>query len=357
MVANIQVSAFTGALKTNFFLAWQETAAPAPIEAFTSILGSDTLIENYPNFTPAPAMTKFDGQRDYGLIGSYVYSIVNEIYSAAVQFALPDYEDDRTGALAMKPKELAMKAKLLKSREVMKCLASGQTGVFALDNTYYGPTFDTLNFFAARPSVSTGAGFGTGNNLLPAYNTAAYAGGTGDTNTYQICALYHGPETMSLRPMIWQQRSGPDFDTNYGDNQSKESLQVRCWATVRGKAAYGIWYNAIKQPINGKPNVAEIHDIFSNIEAAFRTFQLPKSRSTSFSEYVFEQTQFNSSTLTMCASTGLGEVLRAAVTQDWAALNIAQYNSGATPTGSTNTVASTNNYKGWANIVLSAFLN
>lgn len=318
----------------------------APSEPFTTQLPSTTRIENYPNFTPAPAMQEWDGANDYGTIASYMYSLENKTYRASLMMRVFDLDDDQTGALQTKPKELAIKAKKFPHREVMKALASGTTGSFS-DGTSYGLGFDGTAFFASAHN------FGSGSNLLSTYNTTAYQGGSGDTTAYQICALYHGEGTDTLKPMVWQQRSGPEFRTNSGTDQSDESLQVRSWATLRGRAGYGIWYNAIRQPINGKPNISEMHEIFSNIEAQFRTFQLPKYRATTFGEYVHEQTQFSSSNLTLCGSTGLAEVLRQALTQDWAPQGGAVSIGG---TASVGNVATSNNYKGWANYLVSAYL-
>jgi phage major head subunit gpT-like protein len=346
MSVNQQVSALTAALRANFWKAWEDTAVVAPSDVFTSVLPSSTRIENYPNFTPAPAMQEWDGANDYGTISSYIYSIENKVYRASLMMRVYDLEDDQTGALQTKPKELAIKAKKLPHREVMKALASGQTGSFT-DGTSYGAGFDGTYFFASSHN------FGTGSNLMSAYNTVAYNGGTGDTTAYNLYFLYHGPGTETLKPMIWQQRSGPEFRTNAGTDQSDESLQVRSWATLRGRAAYGIWYNAVKQPINGKPNVSEMHEIFSNVEARFRTFQLPKFRAVTFGEYVHEQTQFSSSSLTIAGSTGLAEVLRQALTQDWAPQAGAAAIGGNTAVGN---VATTNNYKGWAGYMVSNFL-
>ncbi len=291
-------------------------------------------------------MQEWDGANDYGTIASYIYSIENKIYRASVMMRVYDLDDDQTGGLQQKPKELAVKAKKFPHREIMKALASGQTGTFAADGTSYGLGFDGTAFFAAAHN------FGSGSNLMTTYNTLANTGG-GDNTAYQICALYHGEGTGTLKPMVWQQRSGPEFRTNSGTDQSDESLQVRSWATIRGRAAYGIWYNAIKQPILGKPNISEMHEIFSNIEARYRTFQLPKYRAVTFGEYVHEQTQFNSGSLTLAGSTGLAEVLRQALTQDWAPQGGAVSIGG---TASVGNVATSNNYKGWANHVVSAFL-
>ena len=340
-----QVTALTGALRSNFWQAWKETAVVCPNEPFTTRLTSTTRIENWPQFTPAPAMQEFDGSNDYGTISSYIYSIQNKVYSTALMFDLYDLEDDQTGALAKKPAELAMKAKLLENREVMKCLASGRTGTFPGDGTVYGATFDGLNFFANRTGTN---GFGTGNNVMPTYTSVS--NGSGDTSTHQIIGIYHGPQCMSLKPLIWQHRAGPTFRTNAGSDQSDESLQVRMWARVRGKAAYGIWYTAILQPILGKPNQAEVNDILANMEATWRTFQLPKSRSTSFGEYVFEQTEFDSSNTTYATDTALSQVMRVVLTEGFVGVNIPQ-------TSGNNTVAITGSWKGRGNLVVSAYLN
>ncbi len=345
-----QVSALTAALRNNFWKAWDEVAEPAEHEKFTSVLPSTTLVENYPNWTPVPDMTEWDGTNDYGSLTSYVYSLKNKIYRASVMIRVPDMEDDQTGALQGKPRELARKAKVLESREVIKCLASGITGVYT-DGTVYGQTFDTLNFFANRTGVN---GFGTGNNLLTAVTTIdAGTSSATHTNTYWIAAVYHGPQNKSLRPLVWQNRSGPEFRTNMGSDQSDESLQVRAWATRRGVAGYGIWYNCVLQPFTGLPNVNEIGTAFAAIEAAYRTFQLPKTRSTTFGQYVFEQTKFASDNLTMVGSTALGEPLRQALTQDWAPQSIGTTASSTAQ----NTVADTNRWKGFANYLISAFMN
>jgi phage major head subunit gpT-like protein len=294
-------------------------------------------------------MAEWDGTNDYGSLTSYVYSLKNKIYRNSVMIKLPDLEDDQTGALKSKARELSDKAKVLENREVMKCLASGISGTYALDGTVYGSSFDTLNYFANRTGTN---GFGTGNNLLTTYTTLD-AGTSSPTHatSYWIAAIYHGPQNKSLRPMVWQQRSGPNFFTNMGTVQSEESLQMRAFATRRGTAGYGIWYNSVLQPFLGLPNVSEVSAAFALIEAAYRTFQLPKTRSTTFGQYVFEQTKFNSSNLTFVGSTALGEPLRQALTQDWAPQTI------ATTSSSSIAVADTNRWKGFANYLISAYFN
>ncbi len=156
--------------------------------------------------------------------------------------------------------------------------------------------------------------------------------------------MYYGNSV--LKPLCWQNRSGPDFETISGTPQSKESRTLRWWVDMRGAPFFGYWFHAVQVQITNLPTVAEMHTIFAAIETAFRTFQLPKAADTEDGEYVHEQTVFGSDNLYFATSTGLGEVMRNVLTQDWAPQQI-----GA------NTVATTNSYKGFGKHVISTFLN
>ena len=345
MSVSTQISALTASLRSTFWQAWEQTAEPAPSAPFTTELPSTSRIEYYPNWSPVPAATEWDGANDYGTPSSYIYAIENKLYRTAMMIRSLDAEDDQTGALARKPEETAEECRLVPYLQVMRALAAGATGTFTPTNEVYGKSFDGQYFFANR---TAGLGFGVGNNILPTYTTAAGSGG--DSTVYNIIALYHGQKGKMLKPMVWQRRGGPKFMTNAGTPQEDESLQIRYWASIRGRAAYGIWYNAVLQKIVGKPNLAEMHDMFQLIEAQFRTFQLPLYRSTTFGHYVHEQTKFGTDNFTLAGSTGIAEQLRAALNQDWAPVNIGV-------SGATNTAPTTNDFKGFANYLVSNYLN
>ena len=115
---------------------------------------------------------------------------------------------------------------------------------------------------------------------------------------------------------------------------------------LRGAPFFGYYWNAVWCAIINTPTVAEMHAIYSAIEAAFRTFQLPRTISTEDGEYVHEQTVFGADNLYLIGSTKLAEQLRQSMAQDWTPQNI-----GA------NTVATTNNWKGWAKYMVSRFLD
>lgn len=330
-----KVSALTAALRSEFWKGWQETAAPAPYESFTTVVPSTTKIENYVNFTPVPGMTQWAGHRNYGRVDSLIYSIRNLTYQNGIVAGLEDIEDDQTGGLMLKPKELVVRAKMFPGRAVLKALAPAQSTV--------------NNGFDGTPFINGSHTFGSGNNSLTFATADSLTSSSTHATIYNLFALYYGDPVM--KPLLWQNRSGPDFETNAGSTQSKESRQVRWWCDLRGAAAYGWWWNAVYVQITGLPNIAEMHSIYQSIEAQFRTFQLPKTISTEDGEYIHEQSEFSAGNLYLAGSTYLAELFRQSLNQDWVPQNVGV---GAS---TTNTVATTNLWKGWAKYVVSVFLN
>lgn len=112
------------------------------------------------------------------------------------------------------------------------------------------------------------------------------------------------------------------------------------------EAGFGYWWDLVWVDITDTPNVAEMHEIFADIEAQFRTFVLPKSLSSEDGEVVHEQTQFSDKNLVLVGSTGLSEILRQALNADWVPQSIG---SSVAPT--------TNRFKGFADYFVSAFMN
>jgi phage major head subunit gpT-like protein len=329
-----RVSALVASLKSEFWKAWEETAEPAPWEKFTTIVPSTTRIEHFINASPVPGMSEWFGHRNYGKVDSFIYSIRNKTFHNGFLAMLEDVEDEQTGFLAAKPRQLVERAKKFPGRAVLKLLSQGTTT----------PCFDGTNFFATSHT------FGTANNLQTFTTADAGTSSATHANTYNLVALYHGNSV--LKPLLWQNRSGPDFQTNAGSTQSRESRQVRWWCDLRGAPAFGYFWDAILCQITGLPSITEMHAIYQNMETAFRTFQLPKTIATEDGEYVHEQTQFSSDNLCLAGSTGLVELLRQSLNQDWTPQSAA--NAGGTGVG---TVATTNLWKGFASYIVSAFLN
>src|SRR5437870_525212 len=122
MSLDAKVSALTATLRSEFWRSWQETAKPAPYEAFTTEIPSATRIENYINATPVPGMSEWTGFRTYGTVDSFIYSIRNKTFQNGFKAALEDIEDDQVGFLSRKPSELVVRAKKFPGRAVLKLL-------------------------------------------------------------------------------------------------------------------------------------------------------------------------------------------------------------------------------------------
>lgn len=321
MAVNNKVDVFTTTMRTEFQVAYQATAEPAPWEKFTQAIPSSARIEHYTWMSPSPGLNLYAGHRRFGSIDTVRYSVENKEFDASFQVLRRDIEDDQTGGYMLKPKELAERAKKFPGRWVIKHLSNAE-----------GRTcFDGTNM-AANSHV-----IGTGDNLL------AKDCASNDGLTYNIAALFTGG---TLKPLLWQNRKPPEFKTDAGSPTSDMAKIVHYWIDMEGEAAYGYWWDLVWVNVTDTPNVTEMHEIFSSIEAAFRTFTLPKSLASEDGEYIHEQVEFSASNLTLVASTGLAELLRQSLNQDWVPQSVAS-----------TVVPTTNRFKGWASYVVSAFMN
>jgi len=311
-----------------------QIAEPVKYQKFTTKLPSTTRIENHGLFTLVPGFQLWSGYRTYGDIDSFIYSVMNEVYHSEFMATLEDVEDEQTGGLLRKPAQLVEKGKIFPSRMVMKALAAG-TGTLA---------FDGLDFIATGVRTSTASGYGVGDNLLTTKTCAS-----GDGKSLALYGMYCRPD---LKPLIWQDRTPVEFHTNSGTPDMWESRQVRWWADLRGAAAYGFWFDVVKQPITNTPNITEMFDILQNIENAMRSFTLPKTASTEDGEYVHEQVEFTAENFMYAGSVPLAPLLRQILNQEW----IPQAGIGATGGGTGTTAGTTNLWKGCGDYVVSNFL-
>ena len=323
MAIDSQVSFLTAALRMEFNRAYNATAKPAPYERFTLQIPSTAKIEHYVWMTPVPGIAEFAGHRRFGQVASTKYSVENKDWDSSFTIPRTTLDDDQTGGFMLKPRELAMFARKFPGRRVLKKLSLGKVDL----------GFDGTAMFANSHAI------GTGDNLL------AFDGASNDGLAHNLVALHHGGE---LKPLIWQNRQGPDFETDGGTPQSKEAKLIKYWIDLRGEAAYGYWWDAVYVDITDTPSVIEMHAIIAAIEAAFRTFRLPQAISEQDGEYIHEQETFSTDNLTLVGSTGLADVLRHALGESWAP---------TTNLPATGAVAATNRFVGFANWMVSAYLN
>ncbi len=321
MSIDSRVSIFTQSLKTQFVNAFAATAEPAEWEKFTEIVPSGGRIETYPWLSPSPGINRYAGHRRYGKIDVLNYRVENVEWDAAFTVLLRDIQDEQIAGYSKKPVELSARAKLFPGKAVLKNMALGKT----------------LNCFDGGPFFANTHPIGTINNLI-SYTSSSNS----DGHTFVLVALFTGGP---LKPLIWQNRKGPDFETNAGSTQSKEAKQVNYWIDMEGAAAFSYPYDAIWVDITNTPTVAEMQEIYKKIGTAFRGFQLAKALASDDGEYIHEQTKFSSGNLFLVGSPSLENLLRQSLTESWIPQQIGS-----------NTVATTNLFNGWASYTITNFL-
>lgn len=322
MTVENRVSILTTSMRTEFNIAYEATAKPAAWKDYTQIIPSTARIEHYTWMSPSPGLALYAGHRRYGKVDTVRYSVENREFDAGFEVLMRDIRDDQTGGYMQKPKELAERAKLFPGRWVIKHLAAGQSRT----------CFDGTSFFADTHTI------GTGDNLLSATGTK-----NSDGLVYKIAFLFTGG---ALKPLLWQNRMGPDFETTGGTPQSKEAKTVRYWIDMEGEAAYGYWWDSVLTLCTNLPLVTEIHDIMQNAFTAFRSFQLPKSLNSEDGEYIHEQETFSQENMVIVGSTALEPIFKQALNQEWIPQSVGS-----------STVATTNLWQGSARFVPSAFMN
>ncbi len=322
MTIESRISILTTSMRSEFQNAYKATAEPAEWERFTQVIPSTARIEHYTWMSPSPGMARWVGHRRYGKISTVRYSVENLEFDAGFEILMRDIRDDQTAGYVQKPKELAIRAKLFPGRWTIKHLAAGATRA----------CFDGTNFFADTHSI------GTGDNLLTHTCT-----GTSDGATYKIAFLYTGGP---LKPLLWQNRMGPDFETTGGTPQAKEAKVVRYWIDMEGEAAYGYWWDAVQITLTNSPEVTDMYNVMRKVTSAFRGFQLPKAAASEDGEYIHEQAKFTASNMIAVASPDLETVFDQLFNQTWAPQS---------PGGST--VATTNKWMGKGTYVPSNFMN
>lgn len=316
----MDINIFSAMQRAEFLRAYgdYDPAKPAPWEAFTAQIPITEREANMAWMSPAPGINQFLGHRRLGNIDAINYRVPILKFDGSYEVLNDDVKDDQVGGYKLKPQELASKARLFPGREVLRVLAAGGSNA----------GFDGSNFFADSHTL------GTGDNNL-AENFAS-----NDGVSHVAILLFHG---NPLKPLIWFNREDPQLEDDGDTKQSKFADKTKFWADLRGAAAYGYWWDAVKVSITDTPTVAEFSAMLGNIETAFRSFKMPKSVSSDRDEYPHEQTQFSTSNCTLLVSSKLGAIARAALTLGWL------------PAGSS--VATENLYKGYANLVVSAILD
>ncbi len=284
-MASEKVTIFTNKMRDEFLTSFEATAPPTPIDAFTLKVASTQRFEHYPWLAPVPGLARWKGHRRFGKIGEITYKVENLEHDSSFEVLLRDIEDDQVGGYSTKPQELAQFAKVYPNQLVLQHLAAGATNL----------CFDGTAFFADSHTI------GTGDNLMS--GTAAAS----DSVTHKIAVLVHnGP----LKPLIYQDRKAPKFNTDADTAQSSMAKMVRYWIDLESACAYGHWWSAILLSYSNTPTLTELQTDLGLVESRFKEFKLQETFTGDQPQYLHTMLTHAPENTTIVTSPKLSNMLR-----------------------------------------------
>ncbi len=285
-----RVDLYTQALNTAFVRAYDAIAEPPPIAPALEIIGSKGRVENYPWLFPPPLLHLWKGYRQYAILGETNYRVPNQTYTAEFECMLEDLEDAQIDGFKMQAASMARGAKEWAGIQALITLAAGQTT----------QCFDGSNFFATSHTV------GTGNNIV--------AGTAAGTDGVTHAAAFLVTKNKLVKPLLWQNRTPPNFKTDAGSLEADKLRMVKWWSDLRGAAGFGFWWDAILVKWSNTPTVAEMQTTIGTVNARFRGFTYPKNLPSDVNQYPLAQVAFNQKTMLVVNSTLIDHIVRQALT-------------------------------------------
>jgi phage major head subunit gpT-like protein len=283
-----KINTFVAAVRSEFIQA-QMALYPTtemPWGSFTQEIPSTQRIEVYPLSSAPPRVKKWLGKRSYAEPDLTNYKLENIEFDVSFQFKKRDIEDDTVGNYKAIVGAAAADVPGYAGREVMKAMR---------DNNI---CFDGSAFFGSIHNL------GVGDNDL---TFSAAASGTG---THTIISLI---TNSSMKPVIWQKRKDKGLKDNSA-RDAEESKQLRFWYDLEGAAGLAFWWCAVRTTITNKPTIAELQDVFENIELAFRGFRLDKEGLDDDEFFIHEQMVFNEKSIVHIVNPAISNRVNAVLT-------------------------------------------
>jgi phage major head subunit gpT-like protein len=306
-------------MRTEFLNAMQAIPDKEPAwQKFSEVIPSTARIENYAWMTPAPGISRYQGHRRFAQLDQIKYTVENVEFDGSISVANRDVEDDQIGGYKKRFQDLGQKARIFPGIQIQKGIVGGKTT----------PCFDGTNFFASAHTFGTGSaaptGFGGGLNFLTFTSS-----NTSDAIVHRFCIVLNNG-SLGLKPFLWQNRKGPELDTDAGTPANRKAKRTDYWVDLEGANGYGYWWDALLVEITNTPSLL---DIFTCIDAAikqFYTFQLPIALPTDPVLYVHTDLEFEPNVATIICSTGLYPLLRHALKEDRVGVSVAGSTAGIT---------------------------
>jgi phage major head subunit gpT-like protein len=332
----VDINIFTGAMNTAFLNAMSVYGKPAPIDAFVETVPSTQRIETYPWMSPAPGISRYAGFRRLAQLGPTLYQVTNYEYDGALSVKTRDIEDDMVGAYPKRMGDLVAKADSpFRAQLCLTHLAAGKT-LLCFDGTPMFAAGASGHNIGSNSGVIAGTATNTSGNLL---GFTASGDSSGVVHRFVLLITNTG-----LKPLLYQNRKSPKFDTDAGTKQSSKAKKADYWIDLEAAPAFGYWWDAVMVEITNTPTIQNIWDAIDCARRALRGFKLPKARAEDPDEYPHEQLQFSPENSTIVCSTGIESIMDHA-------LNEMYYGTG------TSTFTSNNIYHKKFNLVASNRLN
>ncbi len=289
MAISDRIDIFTQAMNAAFVNAYEIVPEQPPVDAAIFDVPSKGRVENYPWMYPPPILHQWKGYRQYAKLGETNYRVPNVTYTAEFELLKEDFDDDQVGGFKLQAAGMAEGAREWRIIQSLVNLAAGQTTI----------CFDGTNFFASSHTV------GTGNNIL----TGTTAGT--DAVTHAMVFLV---KNRTVKPMLWQLREGPEFDTDMGSKEAEKARTFKWWCNLRAAPAFGFWWDAVLCKFANTPTVTEVQTALGTINARLRQFTYPKNLPSDQNYYPHGQTKFSGKTALIVCSSLIEHIVRQALT-------------------------------------------
>jgi phage major head subunit gpT-like protein len=216
------------ALRDEFRRRMSEINAKPAWRLLATVITSSTKSNTYGWLGAFPQLREWVGERVVKDIAESAYQIVNQKYEATLGVDRADIEDDNLGQYRVLAAEMADEVERFFNRNIALLLKEGFTKT----------CYDGQNFFDSEHPVYANAD-GTG-AVTPFSNIV----GTGDETGLPWFLL---SLSGSLKPVILQQRSAPEFEeiTDAKNDTVFMKDEYLYGIRYRGSFGYGLWQQAV----------------------------------------------------------------------------------------------------------------
>jgi phage major head subunit gpT-like protein len=216
------------ALRDEFRRRMSEIDAKSVWRLLATVITSNTKSNTYGWLGAFPQLREWVGDRVIKDIAESAYQIVNQKYEATLGVDRTDIEDDNLGQYRVLASEMADEVERFFNRNIALLLKNGFTKT----------CYDGQNFFDNEHPVFANTD-GTGSST-PFSNIV----GTGNEegSPWFLLSL-----SGSLKPLILQQRTAPEFEEITDTKNDKVFMQDKYLYGIRyrGSFGYGLWQQAV----------------------------------------------------------------------------------------------------------------